>query len=223
MDLIRKYYDQLAREYDHDRFGNSYGRFIDQAERHILSSWLPQTRHAPTADLACGTGRLLAFADIGIDLSANMLAEARQKWPERPLIHATAQQLPLPDESVQTVFAFHLLMHLEPDICARILNEAHRVLKPGGLLILDFPSARRRGKRTRATPAGAWHGSTSYTLQDITHMAQGFRLKTHTGLLWLPIHRLPRAIRSYMTLVDRALSRLMPEWSSYLVICLEKA
>ncbi|WP_137938156.1 class I SAM-dependent methyltransferase [Chitinivorax sp. B] len=222
MDLIRKYYDQLAKEYDADRFGNSYGRFIDQAERHILQRWLPAKRTAPIVDLACGTGRLMDFADIGIDLSGNMLGEAQHKWPTRPLIQATAPQLPLPNDSAQAMFAFHLLMHLDRTVFTRILDEAHRVLKPGGRLIIDFPSALRRGKRARETPAGAWHGSTSYSLKDIHHLAKGFRVAHATGLLWLPIHRIPHSMRPAMAPLDRLLSGLQPEWSSYLVVCLER-
>jgi hypothetical protein len=33
MDRIVDYYDGLAKSYDSDRFGNSYGRFIDRQER----------------------------------------------------------------------------------------------------------------------------------------------------------------------------------------------
>jgi hypothetical protein len=34
---IIEYYNQLASEYDENRFGNSYGQFIDFQERRILN------------------------------------------------------------------------------------------------------------------------------------------------------------------------------------------
>ena len=34
---ILKYYDNLAANYDENRFGNSYGKYIDQQERSFLN------------------------------------------------------------------------------------------------------------------------------------------------------------------------------------------
>ena len=75
---IIKYYDEIAKSYDKDRFGNSYGRFINFLERKILSNLLRDTKNKIVLDLACGTGRFLDFADIGIDASENMIETAKK-------------------------------------------------------------------------------------------------------------------------------------------------
>ena len=67
---VRAYYDGIAARYDESRFGNSYGRYLDAQERPLLRRWLPAVPGARVLDLACGTGRLLEFASLGVDASA---------------------------------------------------------------------------------------------------------------------------------------------------------
>jgi ubiquinone/menaquinone biosynthesis C-methylase UbiE len=58
-----QYYDRLARTYDAERFGNSYGKFIDAQERATLARLLP-LEAGSVLDLGCGTGRLTGFATM---------------------------------------------------------------------------------------------------------------------------------------------------------------
>jgi arsenite methyltransferase len=93
-------------------------------------------------DLGCGLG---ASADhlageyglraLGLDLSAQMLAEAHSAHPGLPLMQASAPAIPLTDASLDGVFCECVLsLTGEP---SRVLRECHRVLKPGGRLILS--------------------------------------------------------------------------------------
>lgn len=75
------YYDQLAESYDHSRFDNSYGRYIDAQERRLLKHWLDQVQGGKILDLACGSGRLLHLATHGLDASPAMVRIAKQKHP----------------------------------------------------------------------------------------------------------------------------------------------
>src|SRR5687768_10315759 len=134
MQPIRDYYDALAPTYDHDRFANSYGRYVDAMERGLLRAWLRGRSPETVVDLACGTGRLLDFAMTGVDLSPAMLAQARAKWPDRRLIQADAAHTGLPSASFEAATCFHLLMHLDETACAAVLREAARLVKPGGTL-----------------------------------------------------------------------------------------
>jgi SAM-dependent methyltransferase len=52
-------------------------------------------------------------------------------------VYATAYEIPLPDGSADTVLMNEVLEHLERPAVA--LAEAHRLLRPGGHLILDTP------------------------------------------------------------------------------------
>jgi SAM-dependent methyltransferase len=47
---------------------------------------------------------------------------------------------PVSDDEVDLVFAGQVIEHLWPDDMAGFLNEAHRVLRPGGALVIDSPT-----------------------------------------------------------------------------------
>ena len=50
--------------------------------------------------------------------------------------------LPYGDETVSNVYASHVIEHVENEHVERFLSEAHRVLKPGGVLRIACPDAR---------------------------------------------------------------------------------
>ncbi|MFI6575893.1 methyltransferase domain-containing protein [Nocardiopsis sp. NPDC050513] len=91
-------------------------------------------------DVGCGSGLAVAeladlgLAAVGVDPDRNMLARARARRPDLDLREAGAYELPFPDGSVHRYRAdkvYHVL-----DDPARALAEAHRVLAPGGRLVL---------------------------------------------------------------------------------------
>ena len=99
-------------------------------------------------DLGTGTGRILElFADrydqgVGYDLSHDMLAIARANLDKANIANAQVRHgdllsLPLDDECADIVCVHQVLHYLaEPDAA---VQEAARLLKPGGLLIIsDF-------------------------------------------------------------------------------------
>ena len=89
-------------------------------------------------DLGCGKGRFarslrdLGARVVGVDLSAAMLAEAG--GVDR--LRATARRLPLRTGGFDAVIAVEIWEHLEARSRAAVLQEARRVLKPGGLLAI---------------------------------------------------------------------------------------
>ncbi len=76
---------------------------------------------------------------VGVDITAAMLQRARQRLPNDLTCHlhqADVMQLPYPDHCFDGVI-MHLILAVVPD-AQQALNEALRVLKPNGqLLILD--------------------------------------------------------------------------------------
>jgi ubiquinone/menaquinone biosynthesis C-methylase UbiE len=100
-------------------------------------------------DIACGTGRTLkmlrgALPDAslyGVDLSpaylrkANqLLSEVRGELPQ--LLQANVEALPYLDgyfQAVSSVFMFH---ELPPEARQRAIEEAYRVLQPGGIFVI---------------------------------------------------------------------------------------
>jgi SAM-dependent methyltransferase len=95
-------------------------------------------------EIGVGTGRIALPLHgrgrrvVGVDLSLPMLERYRAKaaaagLPPPPLLRADAARLPFRDASVDVVLESHVL-HLIPD-WERALDEALRVLVPGGMLL----------------------------------------------------------------------------------------
>jgi O-antigen chain-terminating methyltransferase len=97
-------------------------------------------------DLGCGRGEWLdvlathGFAAKGVDLNPAMAGEARSRGLDVTVGDALAFLRQLPDDSVLAVSAFHLVEHLDFPTLYRVIAECRRVLKAGGLLILETPN-----------------------------------------------------------------------------------
>lgn len=81
----------------------------------------------------------------GIDLAENMVKTSRATITEKGITNANvqvgdAQELPFEDQSFDLAYSFSTLV-LVPDM-AKAVSEIVRVLKPGGLAILDIPGRR---------------------------------------------------------------------------------
>ncbi|MBU1311855.1 MAG: malonyl-ACP O-methyltransferase BioC [Gammaproteobacteria bacterium] len=101
---------------------------------------LPKAQNGHLLDLGCGPGWLHPrFADhcssfTAVDLSAGMLKKAAQAALAQSYLQADAQQLPLADSSVDTVFSSLMLQWCtEP---AAVFAEIARVLSPGGKVVI---------------------------------------------------------------------------------------
>jgi ubiquinone/menaquinone biosynthesis C-methylase UbiE len=104
------------------------------------------------ADLACGTGRFLlqlgrALPDariVGVDLSAPYLARARELLDALPggrgaavdLVAANVEATGLEGGGFDVVTSVFLFHELPSDARRRVVREARRLLRPGGLLVL---------------------------------------------------------------------------------------
>jgi SAM-dependent methyltransferase len=95
-------------------------------------------------EIGVGTGRIALPLHrrgrlvVGLDLSVPMLARYRAKaaaagLPPPPVLRGDATRLPLRDACVDAVLEVHVL-HLIPG-WERVLAEARRVLRPGGVLL----------------------------------------------------------------------------------------
>lgn len=219
---IKKYYNNLAKDYDKDRFGNTYGEYIDKQERKVLNKLLKTTNPDKTLDIACGTGRFLNYANFGIDFSEKMISVSKSKFPEKNLYVKNAQQTDFEDNKFDDIFSFHLFMHLPKDEITKIIDEAYRVLSPNGKLIFDIPSKKRR-EYFKQNVKG-WHGATSFTIEEIKDVIKDdWTIKTYYGILFFPIHKYSNIVRKILLPLDTLLTRsFLKEYSSYLIIELVK-
>jgi ubiquinone/menaquinone biosynthesis C-methylase UbiE len=222
MPKIIDYYNNLANNYDNDRFNNSYGKFIDKQERKILDKILSFASNTNVLDMACGTGRLLNYATCGLDSSEAMVALATSKYPNKKILLSDACYTGLADNSFDVIISFHFFMHLDNAAMQQVLLEANRILKKGGSIIFDIPSAKRR--RLTNHIVEDWHAASSYTKKNLLKdCGDLFELKEYYGLMFFPLHRIPKGLRNLMVGFDYFLANtFFKNYSSYLVFNLEK-
>lgn len=122
---------------------------IKNAQRVYLPLTQPLLQLYPQAhaiDLGCGRGEWLelltesGFDAQGIDLDDGMLAECRARGLKVRTLDAITALKELPDESQAIVSGFHLAEHIPFESLQTLVQEALRVLKPAGLLILETPN-----------------------------------------------------------------------------------
>lgn len=108
----------------------------------------------PVADVGCGPGRLTAHlrglgADaFGIDLSPGMIDIARRDHPGLRFEVGSMTDLQLGDASVAGLIAWFSLIHVPDDEIPTVLAHFHRVLRPGGVLLVGFHAGDGRRLKT---------------------------------------------------------------------------
>lgn len=136
--LTRTRYDRLARVYDRLEAGVEALGF--RQWRALL--WR-RVRGPRVLEIGVGTGKNVPYYPAGmeitaIDLSPRMLERARQRVARDgvavDLQLADAQALPFPDASFDTVVSTFVFCSVPDPVQG--LREAHRVLRPGGQLLL---------------------------------------------------------------------------------------
>lgn len=219
MNEIVKYYDNLAESYDKNRFDNPYGKFIDTQERILLDKLLTNS-DGIILDLACGSGRLLNYANYGIDASPKMIEIAKQKYKDKKIFNADAEQTPFESNSIDTIICFHLFMHLDQPKISKVLEECNRILKKNGRIIFDVPSKKRRILLN--FKSNEWHGAYSTSISELSSNPN-FKVSKTYGILFFPIHRFPKFTRKYLAKIDLLIANsFLKEYSSYLIIELRK-
>ncbi len=112
-------------------------------ERFALLDRVGALRGTRLLDIGCGTGaQLHALRDVlgcrvsGIDASPGMLREARAKLPDADLRLGRAEQLPFGDGEFERALMLLVVHHFDRSAA---FAEAHRVLEPGGRLLIQTP------------------------------------------------------------------------------------
>lgn len=95
----------------------------------------------PILDLGCGFGEFaVAYADeqidMGIDINSRDLYEAAKTKKYKNLTLADARDLPCSNNSYASIFSISTLEHITNS--DKVLKEAYRILKPGGILFLTL-------------------------------------------------------------------------------------
>jgi len=147
---VGKMFDRIAHRYDLANRVMSMG--TDTGWRKRMARDLPDRENLNLLDMATGTGDVLLAmhrmntrvrSGVGMDVSSNMLAIGRDKIEDRGLaaafrmVRADATCIGARDDVFDAVTISFGIRNV-PDV-PKALREMHRVLTPGGrLLILEF-------------------------------------------------------------------------------------
>jgi SAM-dependent methyltransferase len=138
----RESYDRIAAEYAARFFGELAHKPLDRA---LLDVFAADVRdRGPAADIGCGPGQIGRYLHdrgldaVGIDLSPEMIALARQLSPMMRFQVGSMLALDLEDAALGGIVAFYSIIHIPPEHVPQALREFHRVLRPGGLALLSF-------------------------------------------------------------------------------------
>jgi SAM-dependent methyltransferase len=126
---------------------------------------------AQVADLGCGPGDVTAHLDglgpavFGVDASPAMIELARQAYPRLRFEVGLMAALDIADGTLGGVLSRWSVIHTPPPELPGILAEFHRVLAPGGHLLIGFSAT-----------------------EDPSHLTQVFDHSVAPAYRWSPDH-----------------------------------
>jgi SAM-dependent methyltransferase len=143
LDTTREAYDAAALTYAELFRDSLRDRPLDRA---ILGAFA-EVVTGQVADLGCGPGHVtahlgeLGLAAFGVDASPAMITLARQAYPDLRFDVGSMAGLNIADGVLGGVLSRWSIIHTPPEELPGILAEFHRVLAPGGHLLLGFSAS----------------------------------------------------------------------------------
>ncbi|XUL88752.1 class I SAM-dependent methyltransferase [Streptomyces galilaeus] len=139
----RIFYDAVAEDYA-KMFAGELTAPRDGAVLAGFAELVTRGGGGQVADLGCGPGRTTAYLAslglnvLGLDLSGSMLAIARRENPELPFHQGSMLELDIPDGTLAGAVSWYSSIHTPVDQLPSLFTEFHRVLAPGGHLLIAF-------------------------------------------------------------------------------------
>ncbi|WP_221356154.1 class I SAM-dependent DNA methyltransferase [Streptomyces beigongshangae] len=140
----RTAYDSMAALYA-ELFADDLADFpLDRAMLGAFADFVRAEGGGPVADLGCGPGHVTALLHslgldaFGVDLSAEMIAIARTARPDLRFEVGSMTAPDIEDGTLGGVLARYSIIHTPPERLPQVCAEFHRVLAPGGHLLISF-------------------------------------------------------------------------------------
>lgn len=203
----------------------------------IVLPWLPAQKSTRIGELACGHGAFLwwlrqhGYAEaVGVDSSVEQVVLATQTGARISRMEVNPWLKEQPAGGFQTLVAIDFIEHISKDDFMDCLRQTHRVLAPGGRLILRYPNADSPllGRNlfndithvwtyttNCLTSLGLMHGFSQFSFVDESIAAVRDRRWLKAPLCWLSQALL-------RTLVRAATKERITYWSPHIWACLQK-
>ena len=178
MDEIRqtiRTYDKIAPEYCRKTRQLDILEWEEEYIKRLLS-------HIPNStplilDVGCGDGRHCLLIEknggkaVGIDMSEGMLEEARVYYPGCDYRKMDMRSLHFDDLSFDGIWASGSIYHVTKADVKGVINEFARVLRPGGVLAVNFKLGHGEGlEENPKSYGGSPRYFAYYTEADMTDM-----------------------------------------------------
>lgn len=146
-------------------------------------------------DVGCGDGRHCAIIDkqggkaVGIDLSDGMLEQARRNYPAGEYRKMDMRRLLFDDDSFDGGWSSGSIYHVGKESVAGVIEEFARVLRPGGVIAVNFKLGEGEGMEENPKSYGGSPRYFAYYTEP--EMRDRFRA---AGFVVLDSHRFPEEI-----------------------------
>jgi cyclopropane fatty-acyl-phospholipid synthase-like methyltransferase len=181
-EIVRKGYDEIAREYQAKR------NVFDNVE--VLTeffNYLP--KYARILDAGCGAGVPCAdlavqagFEVVGVDFSSSMLRLAMENVPQADFAKEDMIKPSFRDNSFDGLIALYSIIHVPREMHASLYQRFHEILKLDGMMLMCIGSDEWEG-------TDAYFGTQMFwsepSLEDTLHMVKnaGFQILSEKHLV----------------------------------------
>jgi ubiquinone/menaquinone biosynthesis C-methylase UbiE len=140
---IKESYDALAEDYSRRISNELSGKPLD---RELLKRFSTCVKHGTVCELGCGPGHVASFLHelgtniFGIDISPNMISEARKLHHEIQFKEGNMLSLDIQNSSLAGVVSFYAICNIPKPLLTKVFNEMSRILEANGLALIAFHS-----------------------------------------------------------------------------------
>lgn len=142
LNKTEKMYDRVAKEYAEVFSGEHEKKPKDQEMLRRFAEEVGDKE--PVWDFGCGPGQTAKYlTDLGmeisgLDLSEEILKQARMLYPGIHFQKGSMLELEFDDDAIAGVVAFYAICHFTEEQVEAAFREVFRVLQPGGLFLFTY-------------------------------------------------------------------------------------